>query len=398
MRTGLVIAVALACVIATGCGKGSEGKRKRKRGPAPVEVGPVTTGPIELRRTFTGSVRAKESFVVAANTAGRVRRLLADLSDSVKRGQVVAELDDEEDVQGVSQASAELAVARANLASARSALVIATRELERIKGLQSRGVLPVADLDRAKSQHLAATTAVEVARAQLLRMGAGLKSARIRSNYNKVIAGWTGNDVSRVVAERHVNEGDRVTAGQAMFTVVDLEPITVVVNVGARDYASLAAKQKAIVTTDVYPGRELSGVVQRIAPVFREASRQARVEVELPNTEHLLKPGMFVRARIVLAREPNATIVPAAAVTTRGGKTGVFVVDAAGAKVSWRPITVGIRQDSLVQVKGEGVSGRVVTLGHQLIGDGSAITIPKPGTAASAGRPGRRQQRRAKPR
>jgi hypothetical protein len=55
---------------------------------------------------------------------------------------------------------------------------------------------------------------------------------------------------------------------------------------------------------------------------------------------------------------------------------GVFVVDEAGTKVSWRPITTGLREGGRVQVEGEGLTGRVVTLGQQLIDDGSAVTVP----------------------
>jgi multidrug efflux pump subunit AcrA (membrane-fusion protein) len=120
--------------------------------PAPVEVAPVEHGAIELRRTFTGTIEARGRFVVAANVGGRVERLLVDLAAPVKQGQVVAELDDAEQTQSVVEASAELAVMRANLANAQSALVIAERELQRVQSLNQRGLVPDSDLDTAKSQ------------------------------------------------------------------------------------------------------------------------------------------------------------------------------------------------------------------------------------------------------
>jgi multidrug efflux pump subunit AcrA (membrane-fusion protein) len=80
------------------------------RGPVPVAVVPVERGPIALRRTFSGALEAAAQFVVAPKVAGRVRELAVDLGDAVERGQVVARLDDEELVQAVRQAEADLAV------------------------------------------------------------------------------------------------------------------------------------------------------------------------------------------------------------------------------------------------------------------------------------------------
>jgi multidrug efflux pump subunit AcrA (membrane-fusion protein) len=85
---------------------------------------------------------------------------------------------------------------------------------------------------------------------------------------------------------------------------------------------------------------------------------------------------MFIRATVVLDRMSAATIVPEQALTTRDDRIGVFVVSEDSRSVAWREVTVGIREDNRVQVTGEGLTGRVVTLGQQLVNDGSAITIP----------------------
>lgn len=376
---GLVLGLGgLGAVIAlkiTGSSEG--GQRGGRGGPAAVEVAPVTTGSISLKRTFTGALEARSEFVVAANVGGRVEHLLVDLADSVKQGQVIAKLDDAEQTQGVAQASAELAVARANVADASSALEIAERELARAQALKKRGLVSDAEIDDMKARHLSRTTAVKVARAQLLRATATHKRARIRSNYTNVIATWSGDDAERVVARRHVSTGDTVAAGDPLITVVDLDPLDAVVYVTEREYGRLRAGQKAVITTDAYPGRTFDGRIERIAPVFRETSRQARMELEIANPDEILKPGMFIRAEIVLDRVEGAVVVPRVALTTRDGKTGVFIADEAAGTVAWRPVEVGITEGDRVQVIGEGVSGKVVTLGQQLIDDGSAITIPE---------------------
>jgi RND family efflux transporter MFP subunit len=384
MRRVRIIAVVLVLVAFVGLAAFRLSEHFKSGGPsarsfpAPVEVAPVERGAIELRRTFTGTIEARGRFVVAANVGGRVERLLVDLAAPVKQGQVVAELDDAEQTQSVVEASAELAVMRANLANAQSALVIAERELQRVQSLNQRGLVPDSDLDSAKSQHLARATGVEVAKAQLNQASAAQRRARIRSGYARVIAAWSGDDDTRVVAERHVAEGDTVAPNDPLITVVDLDPLMAVVHVTERDYGLVANEQHATLTTEAYPEKLFPAVIRRIAPVFRESSRQARMELEVPNPDGLLKPGMFVRAETVLDRVENATIVPLAALVTRDGKTGVFVVNEAGSQVKWQTVEVGIEQGDRVQVLGQGVEGRVVTLGQQLVGDGASITIPEP--------------------
>lgn len=375
----LVLALgALAGLVAYRLAGSGEARRSGRGGPAAVEVAPVERGAIELRRTFTGTLEARARFVVAANVGGRVERLLVDLSDPVAQGQVIAELDDAEQTQGVAEAGAELSVARANVADAEAALEIAERELRRLEGLEKGGLIPDAELDAVKSRYLARSTGVKVAKAELARAMASHRRARIRSDYTKVIATWSGDDEEpRAVAERHVAEGDNVAPNDPLITVVDLDPLDAVVHVTEREYGRLRAGQEATLTTDAYPGRTFPATIRRIAPVFHESSRQARMELEVANPERLLKPGMFVRTETVLERAEAATIVPLAALETREGKTGVFVVDEAGTKVAWRPVEVGIQEGDRIQIVGEGIEGRVVTLGQQLISDGSAVTIPE---------------------
>ena len=85
---------------------------------------------------------------------------------------------------------------------------------------------------------------------------------------------------------------------------------------------------------------------------------------------------MFIRATVVLAQVPEATIIPEQALTIRDDRSGVFIVSQDRKSVVWREVTVGIREGNRVQVEGDGLSGRVVTLGQQLVRDGSAIMIP----------------------
>ncbi len=351
------------------------GKRSKVSRPAPVEVAPIQQGPIVLRRTFSGELEAFAEFVVSPKVSGRVERVLVNIADTVKRGQVVAELDNAEYVQAVAQARADLLVTRANLAKSKSALKIVNRELKRTASLLKRGIASDSEFDTASQDQLARQAQLDVARAQLTKAQSSLKTANIRLGYTKVTAGWTGGDAYRIVAERYLDEGQTVAANAPLLLIVELHPIIGVVFVTEKDYAHMKPGQLVSLTTDAYPDERFTGQIARIAPVFRKSTRQARIEMTIENSRHRLKPGMFIRATVVMERVPETTIIPEQALTTRDDKIGVFVVSDDGQTVVWRDVKLGIREGSRVQVVGEALSGRVVTLGHQLVNDGSSIAI-----------------------
>ena len=180
-------------------------KRGKASRPSPVEVAQIQRGPIELRRSFSGSLEALAEFVVAPKVSGRVEKLFVNLSDTVRRGQVVGELDNAEYVQAVAQAKADLVVAKANLAMSKSALEIANREFERTKELLKRGIASDSEFDAARADQLAKRAQLEVAEAQVTKAESSLETVNIRLGYTQVTATWTGGNDYRLVAE---SEGD----------------------------------------------------------------------------------------------------------------------------------------------------------------------------------------------
>jgi multidrug efflux pump subunit AcrA (membrane-fusion protein) len=148
----LIFAVAGSGWLLWGCsqdGGDAAGTGKAAR-PVPVEVAPIEEGPIALQRTFSGALEAQAEFVVAPKVSGRVKHVTVNIADTVDLGQIVAELDDDEYVQAVAQAQADLAVARANLSEAESALEIARREFNRTESLVQRGIASDSEFDVAQ--------------------------------------------------------------------------------------------------------------------------------------------------------------------------------------------------------------------------------------------------------
>ena len=374
----VVVAAALAWAIWARLGNGEEQERG---GPpaAPVAVATVERGTIRDIQSFGGTLESRASVTIAAKVGGRVESLSADFADEVTRGQTVATLDSAEYAADVAAANADLAVAQANVTEATSAQEIAQRELGRVRTLQERGVSSEAQFDTASAAALASDARVEVANAELQRAQAALESATVRLGYATVAAEWSGGDDARVVAERFVEEGDTVAANTPLMTIVELDRLRAVLFVVERDYARLQAGQAVTLTTDAHPGREFEATVDRVSPVFDANSRQARVELAVPNDDRALRPGLFVRARATLAEAEGVLTVPEAALTRRGGETSLFVLGDDG-NVRLVPVTPGIREGERVQLleaDGVGEGDRVVTLGQQLLDDGSAAVVPE---------------------
>jgi RND family efflux transporter MFP subunit len=356
--------------------------------PLPVEVKVIRRGSIALHRTFSGELKAQAEFVVAPKVSGRVLQVMVNLADRVARGQIVAELDNDEYVQAVAQAGADLEVARANLSQAKSALEIAEREFKRTESLLGRGIASDSEYDAARQDQMAKNAQLKVAAAQVAKAESSLETTNIRLGYTKVTAGWTGGDEYRVVAERYVDEGQTVTANAPLLTIVELNPIVGIFFVTEKEYAYLHPGQPVSLTTEAFPGEPFSGRIERIAPVFRKSTRQARVEMHIDNPQHRLKPGMFIRVSVELARVADAVIIPQQALTVRDDQEGIFIVSGDGRSVAWHPVTVGIVDGDQVQAQGDGLTGEVVTLGQQLLSDGALITIPQQAASPAGDRQG----------
>lgn len=356
------------------------------RGPAvAVEIAPIEKGTIRDRAQFSGSLIPKSQFTIAPKISGKLNRLLVDIGDPVRRDQLVAVLEDEEYQQQVIQAEADLRVARANLEEAKSSLEIARRDLERAQTLHQKGIQSDSQLDAVKAQHDAQEARYKVAVAQLANREAALETAKVRLSYTRIRASWEkGSDV-RYVGERFVDEGAMLSPNTPILSIIDLQPMTAVVHVTDRDYFRLQTDQKATITSSAFPEKTFTGRVVRIAPLLKETSRQARVEIEIENPEGLLKPGMFITTQIEFSRREDATIVPYSALANRNGHQGVFLADLESKKAHFLPVRVGIVEGARAEILDPPLStGYVVTLGQHLLEDGMTIILPAEAPLSSA--------------
>ena len=364
---------------------------ERQNVPVAVEVAPVKKTSIREVGRFAGSLYPLSEFIVAPKIAGRLEKILVRIGDTIKGGQLVAVLDDEEYRQQVHQAKAELQVAQANLQEGRNTLENAKRELERTVALRQKKIASESQLDAADSEYKTQQAKLKVAAAQVDQKKAALEMAKVRLSYAQIRVPENHTTGHRVVGERFVDEGAMLAPNTPIATILDIGTLIAAIHVIERDYPKIRPGLEAVIFTDAFPGRTFSGKVVRIAPLLKEKSREARVEIEIPNSQVLLKPGMFVRVQIEFEQHDNATVVPAAALVKRNGEQGVFMANMEERTARFVPVTLGIVNGTQAEVLNPPLSGTVVTLGHHLLEDGAKIILPgerpKAGPQGKAGKP-----------
>lgn len=353
------------------------GERGGESGRVAVEVTAVERGRITDVRELTGSLEAENAFTVAPNISGRIERIHADIGDAVEPGEVLVELDDDEPRQNVAEAEAALSVARAELDQAQSEAELARREYERTRALADRDLSSQSELDTAQANAAVERARVEVAEARVTEREAALAAARVRLSYTQVRANWPEEGAEYVVGERMVSRGDSVSSNEPMLGLLSPDPLKAVVFASQRDYPALSRGQPAQVHVDALPGQRFDGEIRRLAPRFDVQSRQARVEVEVPNPDGQLAPGMFTTVRVETAEVTDARLVPIDAVTELDGETGVYqpVSGDDGMEARFVPVQTGIESDTRVEIRAPALDGRVITLGLQLLEDGAPIQI-----------------------
>ncbi|HOV37339.1 MAG TPA: efflux RND transporter periplasmic adaptor subunit [Spirochaetales bacterium] len=346
-----------------------------RRGAVSVETVSVEIGEIRRLGNFTGTLEARSQFVLSSKIAGRIEQILVDVGDEVRKGQLVALLEDDEYQRQVDQAEADLEAARANLEDAEGALETASREFERAKSLYAGKIIAASELDVAASQYRKAEAALKVVQAQLKQREAALAIIQDRLQATRIVAEWNSPEPSRVNGERYVDPGTLLRANDPICSILDISSLIGVVNVTEQDYPRLQPGQIVSVMAEILPDRKFSGQVERIAPFLDPATRQAEVQIAVPNPQKELKPGMFIRAVVEYGRRDKVRIVPEISIVKRDEKTGVFLVNPEEGRVRFVPVVTGIGQEGRVEIVSPALSGSIVITGQHLLQDGSFVTV-----------------------
>lgn len=325
--------------------------------PTAVETVRVRMRSLPNQFETVATLRADESILVRPEVAGRIQKIHFAEGRNVAAGALLFTLDD--------------ALTRADLNEANANLLNSKRAYTRANELASRQLIAKSALDT-----LQADLTVNQARAA---------SARTRLSKSQIRAPFSG-----VTGLRTVSEGDYVNVGQELVQLVRLDPIELDMRAPEVVLSSLAVGQKLDFGVDAYRGEMFSATVVAIAPTVDAGGRSVALRARLENPDRKLRPGMSARARITLATNGRALMVPEQAIWPNGEQKMVYVVTGGVAKLV--PVTLGIRQPGLVEVTSGIKDGdEVVVTGQLKLRDGAKVktqpasdTPPAPAAPAAA--------------
>lgn len=278
----------------------------------------VQRGDITQVVTATGSLSAVITVQVGSQVSGTIDRLYADFNTKVKKGDVIARINQDKFKAAVAQAKANLAAARANVEKARVGAEDNRRTLERTRELRKRDLISQSDLDAAQTAYDAARAQLEVNRAQVEQAAATLNRDQVDLD-NTIIR----SPVDGIVVSRNVDVGQTVAASlQApiLFLIAnDLSKMQVDSNVSEGDVGNVWVGQEVNFTVDAYPTRRFKGAVLQVrnAPVMVQNVVTYDAVVGVDNKELLLKPGMTANLEFVVSEKDNVLKIPNGALRFR---------------------------------------------------------------------------------
>jgi membrane fusion protein (multidrug efflux system) len=316
----------------------------------PVQAEPVSVEHLAEEVVAIGTLRSNESVTLKPEVMGRVAEFGFEEGSVVTAGTVLVRLDD--------------SIPRAELAQAEAELELAQASASRARDLYARGAGSAAARDQAVATLRTSTAAVELARARLEKY--------------RLVAPFDG-----IVGLRRVSPGEFVNVGTAIVNLESIDPIKLDFRVPEVMLSRVAAGQALVVTVDAFPDRTFPGTIVAIDPAIDPVGRSIAVRASLPNRDGILRPGLFARVRLTLREEPQAVMVPEAAIVPFGGR--MLVMKVVDGKAQPQPVTLGLRRGGKVQVtEGLAAGDVVVTAGQMKLQPGAAVAVLPPEAAPAA--------------
>ena len=270
----------------------------------------LTIAPVQVRevaQTYSadGVVEATRQSTVSAQISGRVQEIYFDVGDSVKKGQVILRIDQQEAAQALAGSQAQVMQAQAAMHNAKS-------NYERARQMFAQKFISQAAMDKADADY-------KIALAQAAASQAGESRAAVAQGYTAVVAPYGG-----MVAARLVQVGEMVTVGQPLMTGFDPSKMRVIVNVPQDKLQDIGARPDVAIEFPAINLRVQAASVT-VQPLADARTHTTQIRIDLPAKQTGVYPGMFVRAHFVVGKAKRM-LIPASAVMRRSEVVAVYVV------------------------------------------------------------------------
>lgn len=313
----------------------------------PVETVIVAASELALDATAVGSLRSNESVVLRPETAGRIAVINFKDGSAVAKGSLLVGLD-------AAMQSAEYDQAKANLG-------LAQMNLKRSRELFEKKFVSQQALDNVEA-------ALKVQEAALALAQAKLEKMRIKAPF------------AGVVGIRNVSVGDYVKEGQELVNIEDISTLKIDFRLPESYLGQVRPGQLLEVATDALPGRSFEARIEAINPLVDTAGRAVSCRAHLSNADGRLRPGMFVRVRLIFEQRGNVLMVPEQAIVP--DMKAPFVYRVQDGKAVRAPVRTGLRRNAQVEIVDGLRSGdEIVVAGQMKLRDGVPVKAASAGAA-----------------
>ncbi|MBQ1227867.1 MAG: efflux RND transporter periplasmic adaptor subunit [Alistipes sp.] len=337
MFKALVLGAVCVAGVACSSKKSAEPEQQAQVVAKPkVTVATSATEKVDMQSIFTGNVEGHTINNITPQQARRISRLLVDVGDRVKAGQIVAEMDN------------------SSLAQLKAQYENNKAQFERTDELYKFG-------GESKANWEAIKTAYEVSKFSYENM---LENTTLRS------------PITGVITARNYDNGDMV-GGMPIFVVQRINPVKIMINVSESLYTNLKRGMPVEVEFDALPDQKFTAKVSRITPSVDASTRTFPVELAMVNDHEIVKPGMYARATLNYGTR-ESVVVPDQAVVKLMGSGDRFVYIYENGKVKYQKVELGRRFDNKYEILSGVASGaQVVIAGQSALKDGIEVEIVK---------------------
>jgi RND family efflux transporter MFP subunit len=341
-----------------------------------VRVGIVRASDSKISVTLPATTTAFEAANIFARTSGYVEKRYVDIGDKVKAGTLLADITAPELDHQITQAQATLAQDQATLQQTQASRDLAEVTNGRDSKLVKQGWLTLQQGDNDRLTLQAQQAAVGVAQSNIAAQEAQIRILGQEKAYQRVVAPFDG-----VITQRNIDNGSLVTSGSTfMFTLMHPDVIRTQVFVPQDEAFGLGPGVDAVVRVPEIPDRTFPGKVTRIASALQPGSRTLLTEIDVPNPDGALSPGIYCTVELLIPRKTPSMIIPADAVVFDQNGLHVAVVDHGAARL--QKITIARDFGKEVEVR-DGVrpGDRVILNPMVNLTEGSKVAVRKTPTS-----------------
>jgi RND family efflux transporter MFP subunit len=338
-----------------------------------VRTAPIRASGNTIVVTWPGTTEAFEQANIYTRASGYISRREVDIGSPIGSGQLLVEITAPELEHQIAQAEGTLAQMQAALAQAKANRDLAQVTWGRNKKLVQDGwvTLQQGDTDRLNLQ--ARDAAVAVAAANITAQEAQLRVLHQQKAYQRVVAPFDG-----VITQRNVDVGSLVQAdatnGAFLFTLMNSDTIRIQLYVPQDEAFGLGAGVQAAVRVPEIPGRDFPGTVTRIANALQPGTRTLLTEIDVPNPDHALSPGIYCTVELKIPRKTASLVVPSESIIFNREGLSVAVVEDGVARI--HPITVVRDFGTTIEVSAGVKDGDQVILNPPIdLADGHKVKI-----------------------